>query len=48
MVSMYSISQLDYMVNKCLHHNRYDGWCNYYDCECIDKLEDCIFASQKD
>lgn len=25
-----TIEQFDYCMNQCIHHNRYDGWCNYY------------------
>jgi len=45
---MWSIAQMDYANNKCLHHNRYNGWCNYYDCECVDKLEECEFAKENE
>ena len=25
-----TIGQFDYCMNICIHHTRYDGWCNYY------------------
>ena len=42
-MSFEDIREFDFCQNICIHHNRYDGWCNYYYVD-ICEIEECEYC----
>ena len=43
---MRDIEEFDFCYNTCTYHNRYDGWCHYYNKD-VSEIDECNYCKKQ-